>query len=176
VERAALKRNLLTAAVLAGIFGLLVLFASPQYRQGEASIAGTPAHDFHFTLQGQPKTLADLRGKIVVLNFWATWCPPCVEETPSLNRLQGKLAASGVTILAVSEDEDANAYQQFLQSQHVAFPTYHDASLKIAASYGTSVYPETYIIDRRGRIARKIIGPQDWDSPDLVSYIISLSH
>ena len=68
--------------------GILVLFAMPSYRQGEASIAGKTALDFPLTLAGKSEHLSDLKGKVVVLNFWATWCPPCVEETPSLNRLE----------------------------------------------------------------------------------------
>ena len=69
-----------TAVALAA--GILVLFAMPSYRQGEASIAGKPAVDFPLTLAGKSERLSDLKGKVVVLNFWATWCPPCVEETP----------------------------------------------------------------------------------------------
>lgn len=118
--------------------------------------------------------LADLRGKVVVLNFWATWCPPCVEETPALNRLQQRIASRGGMVLGVSVDEDAAAYGRFLQQQGVVYPTYRDPSKKIALDYGTSMYPETYIIGRDGRIARKIIGPQQWDSPELVAYLDSL--
>jgi peroxiredoxin len=154
--------------------GLLALFASPQYRQGEASIAGKSAPQFTFDQNGKPMRLADLRGKVVVLNFWATWCPPCVEETPALNRLQQRIASRGGMVLGVSVDEDAAAYARFLVQQGVIYPTYRDASKKIALDYGTSMYPETYIVDRSGRIARKIIGPQEWDSPELVAYLDSL--
>jgi cytochrome c biogenesis protein CcmG, thiol:disulfide interchange protein DsbE len=169
-----LKRNLLTGMVLAGIAGLLVLFAAPQYRQGEPSPAGRTAKDFPFQMDGRDTRLADLRGKIVVLNFWATWCPPCVEETPSLNRLQEWLGPRGGTVLGISEDEDANAYANFLTKDGVQFPTWRDPTNSLAKSYGTTVYPETYVIDRRGVIARKIIGPQDWDSPALLSWLQSL--
>lgn len=154
--------------------GLLALFASPHYRQGEASIAGTPAPRFTFEQNGKPMRLSDLRGKVVVLNFWATWCPPCVEETPALNRLHQRIAPRGGMVLGVSVDEDAAAYDRFLKEQRVIYPTYRDPSKKIALEYGTSMYPETYIVDRSGRIARKIIGPQEWDSPELVAYLDSL--
>ena len=170
-----MKRKLLTALVLIFIAGLLVLFAAPEYRQGEPSLAGKPARDFSFTLDGKPATLADLRGKVVVLNFWATWCPPCVEETDALNRLQMAIAPHGATILGVSVDEDPAAYEKFLSDHQVRFPTFRDPSKQIAHSYGTSVYPETYIIDREGRIARKIIGQQEWDTPDLISYVRNLA-
>ena len=71
---------------LAALLGIIVIFALPSYRHGEASIAGTRAEDFTFQLDGKPAHLSDLRGKVVVLNFWGSWCPPCIEETPELNR------------------------------------------------------------------------------------------
>jgi len=110
----------------------------------------------------------------VVLNFWATWCPPCVEEAPALNQLQQAIAPQGGMILGISVDEDDEAYKKFLVDHSIVFPTYRDPSKQIAASYGTSMFPETYIIDRRGRIARKIIGPQDWASPEMVAYLRDL--
>ncbi|MGH9702305.1 MAG: TlpA family protein disulfide reductase [Candidatus Acidiferrales bacterium] len=169
-----LKRNALTGLVLAGIVLMMYLFASPQYRQGEPSLAGQAAHDFTFVLNGKPSSLPDLRGKVVVLNFWATWCPPCVEEAPALNQLQQAIAPQGGMILGISVDEDDEAYKKFLVDHSIVFPTYRDPSKQIAATYGTSMFPETYIIDRQGRIARKIIGPQDWASPDMVTYLRDL--
>jgi len=107
----------------------------------------------------------------VVLNFWATWCPPCVDETPSLNRLQQAITPQGGMVLGISEDQDPAAYAKFLQQQNVIFPTYDDTSTKIPGTYGTSMYPETYVIGRDGRIARKIVGEQDWQDPHLVESI-----
>lgn len=159
---------------LAAALAIVIIFASPSYRQGEASLAGKAAPDFVFEQNGKQATLADLRGKVVVLNFWATWCPPCVEETPSLNRLQQRIAARGGVVLGVSVDEDQAAYEGFLRNQNIIFPSYRDVTKKIPQLYGTSFYPETYIIGRDGRIARKIIGPQNWDSPELISYLDTL--
>ena len=150
--------------------GILVLFAMPSYRQGEASIAGKPAQDFPLTLAGKSARLSDLKGKVVVLNFWATWCPPCVEETPSLNRLEKYIDSRGGMVLGVSIDEDGAAYEQFLRDHSVVFPTYRDATKKTASDYGTSIFPETYIIDRRGKIARKFVGEQQWDSAEMLAY------
>jgi peroxiredoxin len=161
-------------ARLAAALSIVVIFASPSYRQGEASVAGQAAPEFKFEQSGKQIALADLHRKLVVLNFWATWCPPCVEETPSLNRLQQRIAARGGTVLGVSVDEDQGAYEQFLRNQNVVFPTYRDPTKKISLQYGTSIYPETYINDRDGRIARKIIGPQNWDSPELLAYLDTL--
>jgi len=161
--------------MLAFIAGLLALFAYPDYRQGEPSMRGKAAKDFELTLDGkQAKLSTDLRGKIVVLNFWATWCPPCVEETASLNLLQAWLAPKGGTVLGVSVDDDQSAYDTFLNANHVIFPTYRDNAKAIPASYGTTMYPETYVIDRNGHIDRKIIGPQDWTSPEMLEYFNNL--
>jgi len=168
-------RKLITAIVLLGVAALLALFARPSFRQGERSKAGRPAPDFSFTLDGQPARLSSLRGKVVVLNFWATWCPPCRDELPSLDQLQAKLVPMGGTVLGVSVDEDGAAYRRFLAQYPVTFPTYRDPSKSIPASYGTYQYPETYIIDRQGRLARKIIGAQDWSSPDILAYLQNLA-
>jgi cytochrome c biogenesis protein CcmG, thiol:disulfide interchange protein DsbE len=169
-----LKRKLNTGVVLAFIAGLLFLFARPDYRQGEPSLRGRPAKDFAFTLDGKPAHLSDLRGKVVLLNFWATWCPPCVDETQSLNQLQRRIAPLGGTVLGVSVDEDATAYENFLKMYSITFPTYRDPGKQIPLSYGTTMYPDTYIITRSGRLDRKIVGAQDWTSPDLTAYINSL--
>ena len=145
---------------------ILVLFAMPSYRQGEASIAGKPGAGYSsLTLAGKSEHLSDLKGKIVVLNFWATWCPPCVEETPSLNRLQKYIDSRDGMVLGVSVDEDGAAYEKFLKDQSVVFSTYRDATKKSAADYGTTMYPETYIIDRHGKIARKFVGAAAMGQP-----------
>ena len=157
-----------TAVAIAA--GILVLFAMPSYRQGEASIAGKPALDFPLTLASKSEHLSDLKGKVVVLNFWATWCPPCVAETPSLNRLEKYIDSRGGMVLGVSVDEDGAAYEKFLKDQSVVFSTYRDATKKSAADYGTSIYPETYIIDRHGKIARKFVGEQQWDGAEMLRY------
>src|SRR4029077_4187702 len=107
-----------------------------------------------------------------VLNFWATWCAPCVEEVPSLNVLQKWIASNGGMVLGVNAgvNDTLDAYSTFLGKYGIVYPTYFDSSQKIAANYGTVMYPETYIIDRQGRIDRKIIGPQDWASPEMLAY------
>ena len=169
-----MKNKFLTWIGLGIAAAVVLVFALPQCRQCESTIAGKAAPDFDFELNGKPARLAGLRGNVVVLNFWATWCPPCVEEMPALNRLHQQLAAQGVVVLGVSVDEDAAAYDRFLRQQQIAFPTYRDPAKKISSTYGTVMFPETYIIGRDGRIARKIIGAQTWDSPDLVSYLQSL--
>ena len=151
-----------TAAVLA-------FFTLPHYRQGESSIAGKTAENLAIELNGKPAHLSDLRGKVVVLNFWASWCPPCVEETPALIQLNQRIASRGGVVFGVSVDEDENAYRQFLEQHHVDFLVSR-GSKKDAQDYGTVMYPETYVIDRKGVVLRKIIGPQNWNSPDMLAY------
>lgn len=135
---------------------------------------GRPAADFSLTLNGKAARLSDLRGKVVVLNFWATWCPPCVEEAPSLNLLQAKIAPLGGTVLGVSVDDDQAAYEQFLKTYRIGFPTFRDTSKQIPLQYGTTMYPDTYIIGRNGRLDRKIVGAQDWTSPEMIAYFTSV--
>jgi len=91
-------------------FAVLAFFTLPHYRQGESSIAGKRAYDFPIELNGKSAHLSDLRGKVVVLNFWATWCPPCVEETPALIQLNQHIASRNGMVLGVSVDEDQAAY------------------------------------------------------------------
>src|SRR5437763_1501342 len=120
-----LRRTMVWVALALGVT-VLLLFALPSYRQGEASIAGKTADDFSMTMDGKPQKLSDYRGKVVMLNFWASWCPPCVEEAPSLNRLQRHIEANGGTVLGFSIDEDPAAYEKFRREFAVNFPTYRD--------------------------------------------------
>jgi len=172
-------RRFLVWGVIALGLALIVIFAMPSYRQGEASIAGTSAKDFGLELAGKPSHLSDLRGKVVVLNFWASWCPPCVAEAPSLNRLHKYIESRNGLVFGVAADEDPYAFSKFIVDQAVTFPNYRDPGTKdrgspIALSYGTAMIPETYIVDRHGKIARKVIGPQEWDSPDMRAYLDTL--
>jgi cytochrome c biogenesis protein CcmG/thiol:disulfide interchange protein DsbE len=119
-------------------------------------------------------TLSQFRGQVVVLNFWATWCPPCIEETPSLVRMQAHLKDKGVTVLAVSIDEDDAQYHKFLKEYGVNMVTVRDESRKAPSLYGTFGWPETFIIDRAGVVRRKFIGAVDWTSPEITEYLTKL--
>lgn len=168
------EKVLSASAVLAAVL-LLLFFARPTVRQGEPAATGRAAPDFRFTAEGRETRLAELRGRVVIVNFWATWCPPCVEEMPALNRLHELLRDDGALVVGISVDEDAAAYERFLAEHRIAFPNLRDPDRRIASAFGTSMYPETYILDTRGRIARKIIGAQDWASPEHVAYIRELA-
>ena len=111
-------------------------------------------------------------GKLLVLNFWASWCPPCVQETPSLRRLASEFASKGVVVLAVSVDHDPKAYNAFLQKFHPAFLTARD--LKLHEDYGTFMYPETYIIGPDGKVLQKFAEGVDFSDPKMTQLIASL--
>lgn len=135
---------------------------------------GTPAPDFTVKDADRQVTLSQLRGQVVVLNFWATWCPPCVEETPSLLQMQQKLRDKGVVVLAVSVDADESAYRRFLKDHNVNLLTVRDVGQKSNNLYGTIRFPETYIIDRKGVVRRKFIGAVDWNSPEITDFLTKL--
>ncbi|HEV2729346.1 MAG TPA: TlpA disulfide reductase family protein, partial [Terriglobales bacterium] len=111
---------------------------------------GNPAPEFAVQDADRKVSLNDLRGKVVVLNFWATWCAPCVEEMPSLVQMQQKLKSKGVDVLAVSVDVDEGAYRKFLKDHNIDLLVVRDPEQKSNNLYGTLKFPETYIIDRSG--------------------------
>jgi cytochrome c biogenesis protein CcmG/thiol:disulfide interchange protein DsbE len=129
------------------------------------------APDFTVRDSDRTVTLSQLKGQVVVLNFWATWCPPCIEEMPSLVQMQERMKAKGVTVLAVSIDVDENAYRKFLTQHGVNLLTVRDPEEKTPSLYGTHMWPETYIIDRNGIVRRKFIGAVDWTEPEVIEFI-----
>jgi cytochrome c biogenesis protein CcmG, thiol:disulfide interchange protein DsbE len=131
-----------------------------------------PAPDFTVSDGATTIHLASYRGQVVLLNFWATWCEPCLVELPSLLQLHHD--QPDLAILAVSIDEDPEAYSSFIVQRHVDLITVRDPSQSAAKLYGTKGWPETYAIDRNGIIRRKFIGPQDWTSPEIQSFLKSL--
>lgn len=156
---------LLTAAFLAVV---VVSLRDTSAREGGKAPAFSLVTD-----QGRQVTPVSFGGKVLVLNFWATWCQPCVEEVPSLNRMQKKFANSGVVVVAVSVDKSPAKYRAFLDRIPVAFQTKLDSAADVSAKYGTFQYPETYII-KDGRVMRKFPQAVDWMSDDLTQYIQSL--
>ncbi len=135
--------------------------------QGDAAPAFSVVADNGATI-GVP----NFGGKLLVLNFWATWCPPCVEETPSLSQFAAQFKDKGVVVLALSVDRDAKAYRAFLNKYKPAFLTARNFT--VHADYGTFMYPETYIIDARGKVQAKIPEPADWTDPRLTQLVSSL--
>jgi cytochrome c biogenesis protein CcmG/thiol:disulfide interchange protein DsbE len=135
---------------------------------------GEAAPDFAIKDTDRAVALHDLKGQVVVLNFWATWCGPCIEEMPSLVAMQRQLNDKGVKVLAVSIDVDQKAYEKFLKDHGVDLLTVRDPDQKASTMYGSFKWPETYIIDRKGVVRRKFIGAVDWTHPEIQSYIAGL--
>ena len=156
------------------IAGLLLLALSGCYSGSRPPRIGSNAPDFTVQDAQTKVTLSQLRGQVVVLNFWATWCAPCVEEVPSLVEMQRRLKAKGVTVLAVSVDVDDNAYRQFVKNHNVTLLTVRDPDQKSPALYGTHLFPETYVIDRNGVMRRKFIGAVDWTEPEITDFLSKL--
>ena len=144
------------------------------YRGSRPPHVGSAAKDFAVRDADREVTLNQFRGQILILNFWATWCAPCMQELPSLTVMQDRMRASGVVVLGVSIDVDDDAYHRFLKQRNVNFLTVRDPEQRVAAMYGTSGWPETYIIDRQGVMRRKIVGPVNWDSPDITRFLNKL--
>jgi cytochrome c biogenesis protein CcmG, thiol:disulfide interchange protein DsbE len=113
--------------------------------------------------------LNQLKGKVVVLNLWASYCAPCVEELPSLLALHERMPE--IAVVAVSTDQDDAVYRRFLQKHHVSLTTVRDGDGRVNQLYGTELIPETYIIDRNGMIRRKFIAAQDWTGPEIMDYL-----
>jgi peroxiredoxin len=165
------ERSRLLSAALA--FGALAVFVSCNRDPGPQ--VGAPAPDFELPdLEGKAHSLADLRGRVVVLNFWATWCPPCIDEMPSLQRLHRALADRGIAVVAVSVDERFSDVGAFVRKFQLTFTVLHDDGKKVSRKYRTFMYPETYILDREGVLKSKVVGPRDWAAPTVIRDMVEL--
>jgi peroxiredoxin len=134
------------------------------------------APDFSLpTLEGGTQALSDLRGHVVVLNFWATWCGPCVKEMPTLANLAAKLADKGVSVLAVSVDVgDPKRVADFVQGYGWHLPILLDPMAQVADAYAIRVMPTTYVIGPDGNIRGRAFGAKEWDTPAAVALMESL--
>ena len=124
--------------------------------------------------EGNTVRLSDFRGEVVLLNFWATWCPPCVEEMPSLQKLQEALGEKGLNVLAISVDERKEDVERFQKELDLSLPILYDPGAKVAHSFATFKFPETYIVGRDGRLVGKVIGPRDWIAPIVIRDFVEL--
>ncbi|MCX7028724.1 MAG: TlpA disulfide reductase family protein [Spirochaetes bacterium] len=128
------------------------------------------ADDFELTsLAGGKVKLSAYRGRVVFLNFWATWCPPCRAEMPSMERLRTLLGARGLEIVAVDLQEPKNTVQKFVKENSLAFTVLLDANGAVGGAWGAQSIPTTYLIDRRGSILARSVGSREWDSADMVA-------
>ncbi len=156
---------------------LLKLNESGIIFSGQAKLeVGSPAPDFTFPgLDRKMVSLSDHRRKVVLVNIWATWCPPCIEEMPSMEKLYNELSGENFEILAVSIDAlGIKAVAPFMKAYNLTFPALIDREGTIQNLYKTTGVPESFIIDREGILIKKIIGPLDWASPEALSYFQNL--
>ena len=163
------SRTLLTILLIAVIGYLLYL----RVQRESVELVGVPAPSFSLPSKGGMIGLDEYRGKVVLLNFWASWCPPCVSEMPSLERLHRQMQGKDFQILAVSEDEGGWApIDRFLKRLPVTMTILLDGRGDAAALYGTNELPETYLIDKKGVIIKKYRGPRNWMDEKIVSEIL----
>ena len=136
---------------------------------------GQQVQDFELAdLDGERHALTDYRGEVVIINFWATWCPPCRDELPSLERLHRTMKDKGVRILAVSVDERYDDLELMSESFQLSMTVLHDSGKRVSRLYQTFKFPETYIVDPDGILRSKIVGPRDWMDPTVIRDLVKL--
>ena len=137
------------------------------------ALQGNPAPDFTLKdLSGKAQKLSDLKGKVVLLNFWATWCPPCREEVPSMVRLNQAMTGKPFQMLAVSIDEGGkDAVERFFSKSGNALPALLDTDQSVSKRYGLTGVPETFVIDKKGVILKKVVGAMDWSDPQVIGFL-----
>jgi peroxiredoxin len=160
---------LLGVAVLA-MGGALILFgqgSAPPLHRGDL------APDFTLSTSGDNRrvSLTDYSGQVVLVNFWATWCKPCEDEMPAMERLYQQMAPLGFELLAVSVDQDQELVSAFVERQALTFPILLDSEQVVTGVYQTMGFPESLLLDRRGRIVERYVGPKPWDQPEYVDRI-----
>jgi cytochrome c biogenesis protein CcmG/thiol:disulfide interchange protein DsbE len=165
-----------TVGIVAAAVAVAFAYVHLAENKGYALKAGSEAPGLRLpSLGGGEVDLASQRGKVVVLNFWATWCPPCVAEMPSLERLHRALGPEGVSVVTVSTDEDEAELRRFVTARALTLPVLKDPGGRLAArEYRTTGYPETFVLDRRGRVLLHVVGPAEWDSAERLAYFRGL--
>lgn len=157
-------------AACIGFMGLLVTLsagAAPESRQMiRAAETSTPAPDLVLQdLTGKQQRLSDQRGKVVAVNFWATWCPPCRKELPSMQNTYEAFSKDGFEILAVNVGENWETVAPFLENFEVTFPVLFDQDSDAIAQWKVLGLPTTFLVDANGKITHRINGGRDWDDP-----------
>jgi len=125
-------------------------------------------------LAGNPRNLADLKGKVVLVNFWATWCAPCIEEMPSMQQLRDKIGLAGFEVLAVNFQEGQPRINDFLKKRPLKLRIVRDSDGAVKAAFGVKVFPTSFIVDPDGRLRYSVIGDVDWTSSKIESQIREL--
>lgn len=156
---------------------LTLLLGTPLYAAELMEYEGAALPDFSLTdMQGKSHTLSDYRGKVVMVNFWATYCGPCIKEMPSMQRLKEKLGDRDFTILAVDMAEERSTVEAFLQKHDIKvnFPILLDPEGDVVEQWMITAVPTTFIIDPKGEIRYALFGGIEWDKPDVIKTINGL--
>ena len=157
---------------LIAVFAIALVWVVAGTLEDHVTVPGDTAPEFRvLTSAGRTMTPKSFGGKLLVLNFWATWCPPCIEETPSLNAFAKQVAGRGIVVLGISVDRNEKSYKNFLQQHRITFDTSFDPEANVSSSYGTFQFPETYIIDRSGKVVEKIISNQNFLDPEFIDHL-----
>lgn len=139
------------------------------------SLVGKTAPDFSLKNEnGKEVSLGDSNGKVRLIHFWATWCPPCVREMPHLDKLVKKMKGRPFELIAISEDESLDDVKKFREQVSFSFPILYDEGEKLSYTYGVFGLPESFLVNKQGIVVRKITGPQDWMSASWLSEIEEL--
>ena len=170
---------LIVVIVLVGASVYLVSSSNPRPASEwvKSVVAGDLAPDFQLEdTKGNQVSLSDFRGKVVLVNLWATWCPPCIEEMPSMERLNEVMAGDDFVMLAVNTEENGRSVvPAFLQKTPYSFPILYDDEGVVQKLYGVFKFPESFVIRKDGTVAEKIIGPLDWSSVETITYLKRLT-
>ena len=126
-------------------------------------------------LRQLPTPLSDYDGRVVLLNFWASWCGPCLAEVPDLVRLQAALPVTQFTVVGIAQDEDMDELNAFLKQTPVNFPVLTDTTGRVAELYGVHVMPVTFLVDTKGKLVERVMGPREWSSPAWIGKIKGLT-
>jgi thiol-disulfide isomerase/thioredoxin len=173
-------RNLVLVVVIVLVGASVYLVSSSSSRppsEWVKSVAvGDLSPDFELEdTKGNKVSLSDLRGKVVLVNFWATWCPPCIEEMPSMERLNEVVAGDDFVMLAINTEENGpSIVPAFLKKTPYTFPILYDNKGVVQKRYGVFKFPESFIVNKDGTVAEKIIGPLDWSSLKTINYFKDL--
>ncbi|MGQ9569761.1 MAG: TlpA family protein disulfide reductase [Thermodesulfovibrionales bacterium] len=155
---------------------IVYFFVKSQNPQVPKTRIGVPVPNIELTnFQKNRFKLSDLRGSVIFINFWATWCPPCIDELPSIERLSRKFKGnSAFRIVTILYNDDLDKANYFMKEFNYTFPVYIDSDGSAAEKFGITGVPETFIIDKNGILRNKIIGPSEWDSPYVIELLLKL--
>lgn len=168
--------------LFAGVIGLMIWpigFSFAMVGDGEIKLSrvddGTPMPSFTLTaITGAAVNSTDLAGKVVILNFWATWCGPCKDEMPALDRLSRRFDSQGLVVLTITTDQDVPTILRFLQQLGSRLPVLLDEHRDVSLAFLVRGLPTTIFVGKRGNILARAVGPRPWDSPEAIRFIEGL--